>query len=225
MSHPKVAQLYRGVIVEFDFAVLSGHALLVDVCRARLETEGVTFDASLLARSMGGRSLSSGINALCSKQGKTVDLPTVVADCNAELTEKLAGELSKIPESFLKFVKAALAKDLRVVIVTRLESETVLPALGIEDERLTVLHDLPNGFGFNTWEGWRRAARKSNLHDRLCVAIAGSGFSVKGAINSGMFVFVKPNALTEHQDFSGCDTVIAEYAASHADDMTRLLRV
>ena len=225
MSHPKVAHLQRGVIIEFDFAVLDGHAFLLDVCRARLETEGVKFDAPLMVRSMGGRSFSSGINALANKQGKTIDVPTVVADCNAEFVDKLTEALAKVPESFVKFVKAALAKDLRVIIVTRLESDAVLPVLGIEDERLTVLHDIPNGFGFNTWEGWRRAARKNNLHDRLCVAVAGSGFSVKGAINSGMFVFVKPNALTEHQDFSGCDTVITEYAASLADDMTRLLRI
>lgn len=225
MSHPKVAQLQRGVIVEFDFAVLDGHSFLLDVCRARLETEGVKFDASVMARSMGGRSFSSGLNALCTKQGKTIDLPTAVADCNAEFVDKLTEALAKIPEGFKKFVKAALEKDLRVILVTRLESEAVLPALGIEDERLTVLHDIPNGFGFNTWEGWRRAARKSNLHDRLCVAVAGSGYSVKGAINSGMFVFVKPNTLTEHQDFSGNDTVITEYAPALADVATQLLRV
>ena len=225
MSHPKVSQLQRGVIIEFDFAVLDGHAFLLDICRARLETEGVKVDASLVARSMGGRSFSFGLNALCTKQGKTVDVPTVVADCNAEFAERLTAALANVPQDFLKFVNAALAKGLRVVLVTRLESEAVLIALGIENERLTVLHDIPNGFGFSTWEGWRRAARKCNLYDRLCVAVAGCGYSVKGAINSGMFVFVKPNPLTEHQDFSGCDTVITDYTAALADDMTNLLRV
>ncbi len=220
MNHPTTAQLQRGVIIEFDFAVLDGHSFLLDICRARLEKEGVKLDAPLMARSMGGKSFSSGLNALCHRQHKTVDVPTVIADCNAEFVEKLAESLPRIPEGFLAFVKALLARNLKVVVVTRLESEAVLSALeSVRGEKLSVLHDIPNGFGFNTWEGWRRAARKSDLHDRLCVAVAGSGHSVKGAL------VARPNPLTEHQDFGGCDASVAEYTAALANEVTRILRV
>jgi beta-phosphoglucomutase-like phosphatase (HAD superfamily) len=219
-------QLQRGVIIEFDFAVLDGHSLLLDICRARLEKEGVKLDAPLMARSLGGRSFSSGLNALCSRQHKTIDVPAVIADCNAVFAAKLVESLPKVTDGFLAFVKVLLVRNLKVIIVTRMESDVVLPALtGVQGEKLSVLHDIPNGFGFSTWEGWRRAARKSDLHDRLCVAVAGSGYSVKGALNTGMSVIVKTNPLTDHQDFSGCDVSVAEYSAVLAGDVIRLLRI
>jgi beta-phosphoglucomutase-like phosphatase (HAD superfamily) len=226
MSNSLAAKLQRGVIVEFDFAVLDGHAFLLDICRARLEKEGVKLDAALMARSMSGKSFSSGLNALCNRQQKTIDVPAVIAECNAAFAEKLSGALPQIPEGFLAFVKALLAKNLKVVVVTRLESEAVTQALSsVQGEKLVVLHDIPNGFGFSTWEGWRRAARKSDLHDRLCVAVSGSGYSVKGALNSGMCLIAKPNPVTAHQDFSGCDVSVDAYSAGLAGEVTRLLRI
>ena len=65
MTNSTGAHLQRGVIVEFDFAVLPGHRLLLDICSARLAKEGVKLDATLMARFMGGKSFSSGLNALC----------------------------------------------------------------------------------------------------------------------------------------------------------------
>ena len=56
MSNSTAAQLQRGVIVEFDFSVLSGHAFLSDICRARLEKEGIKADGKLMSRHMGGKS-------------------------------------------------------------------------------------------------------------------------------------------------------------------------
>jgi hypothetical protein len=57
------------------------------------------------------------------------------------------------------------------------------------------------------------------------VGVAGSGFSVKGALNSGLGVMVKVNPLTEHQDISGCDGNFGEYTAGLADDVIRILHV
>lgn len=227
MSNPKAVLLQRGVIVEFDFTVLNGHALLLEACQERLGREGVKLDAGLMARSMGGKSFSAGLNALCNRQQKMIDVPSVVPECNAAFAEKLTAVLPKVPESFKAFVKAAVAKNVKVVVGTRLEAEAVLPVLGddIPEELLVIHHDIPNGFGFSTWEGWRRAARKGDLHDRMCVAVAGSGFSMKGALNAGMCVVIKPNPLTEYQDFSGSDEVITDFSPALADDVIRMLRV
>ena len=226
MSNSIAAQLQRGVIVEFDFAVLPGHALLLDICRTRLAKEGIKLDAALMARSMGGKSFSSGLNALCNKQQKTIDVPTVIAECNAEFAEALKSKLSKVPAGLLDFVKALLAKNIKVVIVSRADNEAVKAVFeGVQSDKLVVLHDLSNGFGFYSWDGWRRAARKTDLHERLCVAVAGSGFSMKGALTSGMGVMVKDNPVTEYQDFSGCDVHITEFAAGLADEVVRILRV
>jgi beta-phosphoglucomutase-like phosphatase (HAD superfamily) len=226
MSNTAAAQLQRGVIVEFDFAVLSGHAFLLDICSARLAKEGVKLDATLMARSMGGKSFSSGLNALCNKQQKTIDVPAVIADCQEQYAEALKGALSKVPAGFVDFVKALLAKGLKVVVVSRADSEAVKAVFGEGlSEKLIITHDVSNGFGFCSWDGWRRAARKCDLHERLCVAVAGSGYSVKGALTSGLGVMVKVNPVTEYQDVSGSDMQVAEFSAALAEDVMRILHV
>ena len=226
MGSSQAARLQRGVLVEFDFAVLDGHPLFLEACQTRLEREGIKLDAQGMARSMGGRSFSSGLNALASRKQKTLDVPTVMAECDAAFTEKLATKLSAVPAGFQAFVKALLAKKIKVVLVTRLESEAVSSVLAdVQNEKFAVLHDTPSGFGFTTWGGWRRAARKNGLHERLCMAVAGSGFSVKGALRNGMGAIARPNPLTEYQDFGGCDVFISEYTAALADDAARILRM
>ncbi len=226
MSTSIAAQLQRGVIVEFDFTVLSGHTFLLNICRTRLEKEGVKLDAMLMARSMVGRSFSSGLNALCNKQQKTIDVPAVIAECYEQYAAALKGALPGVPAGFVDFVKALLGKGLKVVIVSRADSEAVRAVFSnVQSEKLVVMHDASNGFGFCSWDGWRRAARKNDLHERLCVAVAGSGYSVKGALTTGMGVMVKVNPATEYQDISGCDVHIGEFAAGLADEVVRILRV
>ncbi len=226
MSISSAAQLQRGVIVEFDFAVLPGHAFLLDICRTRLAKEGVRLDATLMARSMGGKSFSSGLNALCNKQQKTIDVPAVIAECYEQYAEALKGALPKVPAGFVDFVKALLGKGMKVVIVSRADSEAVRAVFpGAQPEKLIVMHDASNGFGFCSWDGWRRGARKNDLHERLCVAVAGSGYSVKGALTSGMGVMVKVSPQTEYQDVSGCDVHISDFSAGLADEVVRILRV
>jgi beta-phosphoglucomutase-like phosphatase (HAD superfamily) len=226
MSISSAAQLQRGVIVEFDFAVLSGHAFLLDICRTRLAKEGVKLDATLMARSMGGKSFSSGLNALCNKQQKTIDVPAVIAECYEQYAEALKGALPKVPAGFIDFVKTLLGKGMEVVIVSRADSEAVRAVFSaVQSDKLVIMHDVSNGFGFCSWDGWRRAARKNDLHERLCVAVAGSGYSVKGALTSGLGVMVKVNPQTEYQDVSGCDVHISEFSAGLADEVVRILRV
>jgi hypothetical protein len=226
MSNSTSAQLQRGVIVEFDFAVLSGHQSILDIYSARLSKEDVKLDATLMARFMGGKSFSSGLNALCNKQQKTIDVPAVIAECNEQFSEAVKGALAQVPSGFTAFVGALLAKGMKVVLVTRGDVDAVREAFAsVATDKLVALHDASGGFGFLSWDGWRRAARKSDLHERLCVGVAGSGFSVKGALNSGLGVMVKVNPLTEHQDISGCDGNFGEYTAGLADDVIRILHV
>lgn len=220
------AQLQRGVIVEFDFAVLPGHRMLLDICSARLAKEGVTLDAVVMARCMVGKSFSAGLNALCNRQQKTIDVPAVIAECNEQFAEALKGASGKVPAGFSAFVDALLAKGLKVVLMTRADADAVKKSFaGVATDKLVVLHEASSGFGFLGWDVWRRASRKSDLHERLCVAVAGSGFSVKGALTSGMGVMVKVSPLCEYQDISGCDTQITDYAAGLAEDVVRILRV
>lgn len=223
MSISTGAQLQRGVIVEFDFAVLPGHRLLSDVCGARLAQDGVAFDASQMVRLMVGKSFSTGLNALCNRQQKTIDVPAVIADCQEKFASALKDSLSAIPAGFVEFVQALASKGMKIVLISRADPDAVralFPAI----DKLVVQHETTNGFGFCNWDGWRRAARKNDLHERLCVAVAGCGCSVKGALSAGMGVFVKTNPMTDYQDVSGSDCIVETFAAGLADDVVRILR-
>lgn len=225
MSTSSSAQLQRGVIVEFDFAVLPGHRLLLDTCGARLSKEGVSFDQTLMARFMTGKSFSSGLNALCNKQQKTIDVPAVIAECNEQFAAALTGALSQVPAGFVSFVSALLAKGMKVVLVSRAESDAVRALFHVsESDKFVVAHETPNSFGFCSWDGWRRACRKNELHEQLCMAVAGSGVSVKGALTSGMNVMVKENPITDYQDLGGADIRIGEYSAALADEVAHAVR-
>jgi len=226
MSLTTGAQLQRGVIVEFDFAVLSGHQALLDISGALLAKENIAFDAMVMARYLAGKSFSAGLNALCNRQQKTLDVPAVIASCNEQFAEALKGQLDKIPAGFTAFVGALLKKDVKVVLVTRVDVEAVKGAFAdVATDKFVVLHEASSGFGFLGWDAWRRAARKCDLHDRLCVAVAGSGFSVKGALTAGMGVMVKTSPLCDYQDMGGSDTQIGEYSAALAEDVQRILRM
>ncbi len=226
MSISTGALLPRGVIVEFDFAVLPGHRLMLDLYAARLAKDGVELDAARAARYLWGKSFSSGLNALCNRQQKTVDVPGVIAECNEAFSAALKEELAKVPAGFTAFVGALLAKGMKVVLLTRVDTEAVRAAFAsVATESLVVMHDASSGFGFFGWDGWRRASRKNDLYERLSVAVAGSGCSVKGALTAGLGVLVKDSPEVAYQDVSGSDVRVVEYAASLADEVRRILRV
>lgn len=226
MTNAATAQPPRGVIVELDFAVLPGHALMKDICFARFEKEGLKVDDKKYFRYFGGKTFTSGLNALCNKLEKSIEVPAFVAECQSQFSEALKGALSEIPDGFRDFVKALIAKNIKVVLVTRAESEVVQAAFAdIDSELFIVQQETLLSFCFTNWEGWRRVARKNSLHERLCMAVAGSGFSLKGAMNSGYSVMVKTNPLTEYQDVSGCDMRVTEFTGALVNDVTQILRV
>ena len=227
MSDSNAALLQRGVIIEFDFAVLPGHSLLLESCRERFAKEGIKMDEAILSRLMAGRTFSSGLNAFCAKRQTKIDVADVITTCYENFDSALQQALSKpLPVGFVDFVKALLAKDIKVVLVSRVASEAVQAIFAeINNSKFVAMQDASAGFGFYSWDGWRRAARKNDLRERLCVGVAGSGYSVKGALFAGMGVLAKANALVEYQDFSGCDVNIKAFAASLAEDVARILRI
>lgn len=226
MSDSTAASLQRGVIVEFDFAVLPGHKLMLDICQTRLAQDGITLDEQLMARMMNGKSFSSALNVLSKIVKKPIETSEITSECYPLFEEVLKKETAKIPSGFTAFIKALHAKNLKTVILTRADPEVVQEALtDLKGDNLVVSRDTASGFGFYSWDAWSRAARDHDLIERLCVAVVGSGYSVKAAMISGMGIIAKPNPLTEHQDFGGCDAVIDKLSASVADEVFRILHL
>ena len=227
MSDSHEMRVPRGMIVEFDYAVLPGHQLLLDVCKAQFAEVGLTVDAMSMAHHMYGKSFTHALNALTASQQKTVDIPALIAASNAAFSTALTEVLATgVPAGFVKFIKAVMAKGVKVIIISRANADAVRALFPETDGQLLVIQtDTSSGFGFLGWDVWRRAARKNELRERLCVAVTGSGYSVKGVLTSSMGALFRENPLVAYQDFSGGDVAVQKYEASLADDVARILRI
>ena len=221
------SKLQRGVLVEFDFAVMPGHQIMLDVCKEQLAKEGIKIDKILMARYMFGRSFVAGLSAMCRAQEVTsFEVSEMAATCNGIFAERIKAKLKDIPKGFKDFAKAVADKGLKIVLFSQVESEALQAVFSdLTDEQLGVSEDLTSSFCFTSWEGWRRFARKNGLHERLCVSIAGSGLSVKGALTSGVSVIVKDNDMVSYQDISGYDKQIEEFDTSLIKEVERLLHL
>jgi len=225
MSGSVEKRVPRGMIVEFDYAVLPGHQILLDVCKTQFAEIGLNVDATLMARYMYGKPFASALTALAAQQDKTVDASAIIALCNPAFSAALTDALTAVPAAFVTFVDAVAAKEVKVVIISRANAEAVRALFPGGKENLVVQTDTSSGFGFLGWDVWRRAARKYDLRERLCVAITGSGFSAKGVLTSSMSVMHKENPLVVYQDFSGSDAAIETFDADLANDVLHILRV
>lgn len=221
------SRLLRGVLVEFDFAVMPGHEIMLDVCRQELAKSGLKIDEIVMARSMFGRSFVAALSVLCRAQGVTAaDVSELASTCNRIFAERVTAKIGEIPAGFKAFVKATAARGLKTVLFSRADEEALKAAFSeIPEEKLAVSEDITSSFCFTSWEGWRRFARKNGLHERLCVGIAGSGLSIKGALTTGIGSVLRDNAVVAYQDGSGCDKQIAKFDAALLDDVLRLLHL
>jgi len=219
-------RVQRGMIVEFDYAVLPGHQLLLEVCKEKFAAAGLEIDAGLMARYMFGKSFMRGLNALTAQQRKTLEEPNaLISSCNAALSAALTGALSSVSADFVAFVRATLARGVKVIIISRANADAVRALFPDAGEKFIVQTDTSSGFGFLGWDVWRRAARKNELRERLCVAVTGSGFSVKGVLTSSMGAMYKDSPLVAYQDFSGGDVAIQKFDVSLVNDVARILRI
>jgi hypothetical protein len=223
----KDSKLQRGVLVEFDFAVMPGHEIMLQICKERLAEAGLKIDNIIMARYMFGRSFVSGLSALCRAQNvSSVELSELATTCNELFAQRAAERLNQIPQGFNDFIDALVKKGLKPVLFSKIDTELLRASFStIAEEKLGISEDLTSSFCFTSWEGWRRFARKNNLHERLCVAVAGSGLSVKGALTSGLSVLVKTNPIADYQDISGCDKKIDKFSAEIVKDVVDMLHL
>lgn len=217
--------LKRGVIVEFDYAVLPGHRVLIDACGKVLSKYGVKLDEAIVKKSLLMKSFAAGLNSVCEAQGKTVDISALVAECQEAFTHALSSSLQKKTDEFVSFLDALLKNDLRVVLLTRLEPSAVSSAFGFaEHPNLVIQKDHFSSFGFINWDQLHRSVRKNALYERVTVSLCASGPTVKSSLICGMGAIVKPDDLTAHQDFTGADRVVDAFSADLVPEILTILR-
>ena len=218
--------LQRGLLVEADLTVLPGMEVCFEVCRERLAREKIKLDQGQFVRFLLGRPLSKGMAALLEQTGRSAEPAVLAGDCAAAYAEALQKAASRPRDGILAFVKDVAGRGgVKVGLLTQLPEEAArtvfADALG--DQVVPVCEATAN-FCVYGWEGWRRAARKLQVRERLCVAIC-SPASAHGALAASMRVVAMQESTQEHIDCSGVDVFTESFTASVRTAALGLLRI
>ena len=216
----------RGVVIEFDFAVLNGAELLFKTAKKFLkELDKIVLDDALEARCLSGRTYQDGLARLfaTAKTKKTAqkaarDLASAFASA---VTDAAPGALSV---QFRNFMKALTDAGLAVAIATRADLEAIRPAFeSVLNERVILYHEESETYGFPAWEGWRRACMAMEMKHAMVRAVSGSGFGVKSALVAGMRSVAVVNDRVAYQDFGGAGEVVEELSGKTAKKLLAAL--
>lgn len=219
--------IQRGVVVEFDFAVIDGAQVLFETARKVLAPEGVDLTVKLEALHLAGGNYHGGMAELFRALGHSGDAGQV----SRTLAEAFAAELTAraaaaVTPGFKAFVNALVAKGLKVVIATRADIEVLRPACSGFDKDNVVLYAEPSmTYGNCKWDAWSRACSTNGLMSLLTVGVTGSGYGVKAALVSGMSAIAVIHDHVAYQDFGGADVTVDKLDAKVSDEVFRMLHL
>lgn len=209
----------RGVVIEFDFAAMNGAELLFEAAKKFLRgLDKIPLDESLEARYLAGRTYLDGLTRLFA-QSKT---KKTAQKASRDLTVAFAAEVTAAAPAavgipFRNFVKALVDAGFSVAIATRADLDAVRPAFeSVLGEKVILYHEESDGYGFPTWESWRRACIALKMKHALVRAVAGSGFGVKTALVAGMKSIAVASDRVAYQDFGGAYEVVDELSGKTA---------
>ena len=209
----------RGVVVEFDFAVMDGAGLLFKTAKKLLkDLDKIALDDALEARYLAGRTYQDGLARLFAsvRTKKTAQKAArdLAAAFNTAVTEAVP---EAITVQFRNFIKTLTDAGLAVAIATRADIEEVRPAFEpLLGERVILYHEESEAYGFATWEDWRRACIALEMKHAMVRAVSGSGFGVKAALVAGLKSVAVINDRVAWQDFGGAGEVLDELSGKTA---------
>lgn len=220
-------EVKKGVIVEFDFAVLNGAELLYRTTEALLKENGIPFDSRVEAQHLAGGNYQGGlaeyfavIKTKKTPQKAAKDLADGFAAALAEAVPKA------VTAAFRNFVKTLADKDVKVVIATRADLAAVSPAFeGMLGDNVVLYQEPSQTYGSVKWDAWRRAAVKNRLRNISTLVVTGSGYGVKSALVAGMGTVAVVNARVAYQDFGGADEIVKTLDSAAARRILEIMRV
>ncbi|MBP5790720.1 MAG: hypothetical protein J6W80_00470 [Kiritimatiellae bacterium] len=207
MTDIKETQPVRGVIVEFDFAVLNGAEILFETAKKLMAEGEIPFDEKAEAHFLAGGNYLGALTGYYSHV-KTKKTPQKAAK---DLSERFVKALNAavpgaVNDGFKKFVATLAGKGVKVVISTRATLSAVKDAFaGVIGENVELYQESSQTYGALKWDAWRRAAARCHLRHTATEVVTGSGLGVKSALLAGMGAVAVINRHVAYQDFSGAD--------------------
>ena len=219
--------LTRGVVVEFDFTAIDGGQLLFDTAKKILAAKGVDLTIKLEAMHLAGGNYQGGLAELFRTLEKKCDAAATARDLHDAFGKALTERaVAAVTPGLKAFITALVEKDVKVVIATRSDLETLRPAFeGFDPEKVVLYAEPSMTYGNGKWDAWRRACSQNGLVDVLAVAVTGSGFGVKAALVAGMSAIAVVHDHVAYQDFGGADVAVESFDAKLAEEAFRMLHM
>ena len=219
-----MAKMSKGVVVEFDFAVLNGAEILFETASTILKGYGITLDARLEALHLAGGNYQGALAELFGKVDCEAEPAAVARELNSAFNAAVAAKApAAVSPAFKSFIKALQDKGVKVVVATRGDAAALAEA--IADPQVVVHAETSSTYGSCKWDAWKRACRHNGLHEMLTAAVTGSGFGVRAALVAGMSALGISNKRVEWQDFGGADDVVDIVDKNAADIVLKMLKV
>ena len=218
----------RGVVIEFDFAVIDGAQVLFDTAKEVLAGVGIDLTVKLEALHLAGGNyhgaLAELFNAQLGRKDEAAETARALAKAFAEAITARAA--AAVTPGFKAFVKALTGKGLKVVIATRADLNVLKPALADLDATLVMPYEeVAMTYGNGKWDAWNRALNANGLINVLTVGVTGSGYGVKAVLVAGMSALAVVHDHVAYQDFGGADAVVEKLDASVANHVFRMLHL
>lgn len=213
----------KGVVVEFDFAVLDGAALLHKTAVAFLaKLDKISLSRSDEVRYLFGRSYAEGMAGFFAspsvKTKKTA--PKTARDLAAAFRVAVTEAAPKaVTPAFRNFVKALVDRGLSVVIATRakLTDPAVAAAFAtLSGDGITLYQEQSECYGGVFFDSWLRACRAAGIRRGETLAVTGGGCGVRAALRSGMESLAVVGKGVAWQDFGGAGGVVETLSAPAA---------
>lgn len=220
-------EIIKGVVIELDFAVINGAELLYNTTEKVLKDNDIAFNSRVEAQYLAGNNCQFALTKYFGDI-KTKKTPQKAAkDINEAFVSALTSAVpNAVTASFLAFIKALSSKGVKVVIATRANIELLKSAFdSVLGENVSLYHETSQIYGSAKSDAWRRACASGDLRSNMSVAIAGSGYSVKGALVAGLGVLAVVNDRVAYQDFGGANDVVKTVNSKLADKVLSILKV
>lgn len=218
----------KGVVIEFDFAVLNGAELLFDTAKAFLQTlDDIKLDTALEARYLAGNGFQDGLARLFASVRTKKTAQKAARDLQAAFAKAVTDAVpSALGMSFRNFVRVLSEKGVRVILSTRADLEAAAPAFSNAlGESVVLFPETTDGYGFARWDAWRRACCETGIRHSSALAISGSGVGVKAALLAGMKSMAVINDHVAYQDFGGVNALLPELSGKTAKKVLEALHV
>ncbi|MGI5869950.1 MAG: hypothetical protein ACOX9C_10970 [Kiritimatiellia bacterium] len=210
-----VVKRARGLVVDFDYALIDGIGALKKACAKVLEAAGVKADEGAFVRRFFGKNATDALRA---SLGPEAELEEAAASISADMDE--AAETAPANSTIQTICKHVLDANAQVAFVTMRTPgivEARIAELGLEGA-IVLKTDRTANFGEYPDDIWSRAAHALKLNARLCTAIVASATSVLHAMMVGMRTAAFTNPAIGFQDFSGVDFIASPKSGAGAVD-------